>query len=60
MRDLLNAIALLLAIEGLLFAVFPDTMRILLARTALEPRELLRRVGLVSALVGVGLLWLVH
>lgn len=60
MPDLLPALALLLAVEGLILAVFPGAMRVLFARMALEPDAALRRGGLISAVLGVGALWLLR
>ena len=41
MTDIFTALALLLVVEGLLAAVFPDLMRTALARLALAPRDAL-------------------
>ena len=57
MRDLVAALGLALAIEGLLFASFPDGMRRALRDAADSPRERMRVVGLVSAIVGIGFVW---
>ena len=59
MPDLFPALAFLLAVEGLIMALFPDAMRIVFARLALEPSAALRRAGLIAACIGVALLWLV-
>lgn len=60
MRDLVAALGLALAIEGLLFASFPDAMKRALQEAAESPREAMRTIGLVSALVGVGIIWAVR
>lgn len=60
MPDLLPALALLLAIEGFLLAIFPRAMRIVFARLALEPSSALRRSGLIAAALGTGILWLIR
>lgn len=57
MGDLVAAFGLALAIEGLLFASFPDAMKRALAEAAESPRERLRLVGLVTALLGVAIVW---
>ena len=57
MGDLVAALGLALAIEGLLFASFPDAMKRVLAEAAESPRERLRLVGLVTALLGVAIVW---
>jgi uncharacterized protein len=53
MRDLIVALGLALAIEGLLFAAFPEAVRRAMAEAAQSPRERMRLVGLVSAVVGI-------
>ena len=58
--DLLAAIALALAIEGALYALFPDAMKRLILRIADQPANALRTAGLVATAVGVGLAWLVR
>ena len=58
--DLLAAIALALAIEGALYALFPDPMKRMILRIADQPAGTLRTAGLVATVVGVGLAWLVR
>ncbi|MDE0274900.1 MAG: DUF2065 domain-containing protein [Defluviicoccus sp.] len=58
--DLLAAIALALAIEGALYALFPDTMKRFILRVADQPANALRTAGLVATALGVGLAWLVR
>ena len=60
MTDLLTGLALLLVIEGLFLAIFPDRLRWLLDRMAEVPPEVLRVGGLVSAAVGVFMVWLLR
>jgi uncharacterized protein YjeT (DUF2065 family) len=58
MRNFLAVLGLLISIEGLLFAGFPGPMqRALAAMASREPRRL-RIMGLVSAVLGVGIVWL--
>ncbi len=60
MIELATALALILVIEGALYALFPDAMmRMMRAVLELQP-ESLRTAGLVAAVVGVGLLWLLR
>jgi uncharacterized protein len=60
MRDFLVAVGLVLAIEGLIFAALPALAR-RLAATALEtPEGQLRIAGIISALLGVLVIWLVR
>lgn len=60
MRDLLLAIGLILAIEGIAYALFPNAMRRMVARVLAEPSDRVRQFGLISAIVGVGLVWWVR
>jgi hypothetical protein len=60
MTDLAVALALLLVIEGLLWAAFPDRMKDVAAQAATLPSSLLRRVGLVAMAVGVVVVWFVR
>jgi uncharacterized protein YjeT (DUF2065 family) len=60
MAQLIVAIGLVLVIEGLLFAAFPGAAK-RLAATALEtPETSLRVAGIVSAVLGILLIWLVR
>lgn len=60
MSDFLAAIGLVFAIEGILFAAFPlGTKRAMSAALDL-PDGRLRIAGLISALVGVVIVWLVR
>ncbi|MCA3631892.1 MAG: DUF2065 domain-containing protein [Methylobacterium sp.] len=60
MRDLLIALALMLALEGLAFAAFPGAMRRAMRDAAETPEKVLRLVGLVSAIVGIVLVWAIR
>ena len=57
MRDLVAALGLALAIEGLLFASFPDALRRVMKNAAESPRERMRLVGIASAVIGVLVVW---
>jgi uncharacterized protein YjeT (DUF2065 family) len=57
MSELIAALGLALAIEGILFASFPDGMKRAMMDAAEAPRERMRLVGLSSALLGVALVW---
>ena len=59
-EDFVLAIALLLVIEGALFALFPEGMKRMLARMMITPPGALRTAGLVSAVAGVAIVWLVR
>jgi uncharacterized protein YjeT (DUF2065 family) len=57
LRDLWTAIALLLVIEGALYALFPQPMKRALLSVISQPEGLLRVVGLLAACLGVGWVW---
>jgi uncharacterized protein YjeT (DUF2065 family) len=57
MRDFLTALALILVIEGMVYALLPDTMKRLAARAMTVPPQTLRIGGLVVACLGVALVW---
>jgi len=52
-KDLVAALGLALAIEGLLCAAFPGAMRRAMQEAAQSPMERMRVVGLLSAAAGV-------
>ncbi|PPD15416.1 MAG: hypothetical protein CTY25_06660 [Methylobacterium sp.] len=60
MRDLLIALALMFAIEGIAFAAFPRAMRRAMRDAAETPDGVLRLVGIASALVGIVLVWAIR
>lgn len=57
MTDLIAALGLALAVEGLLCAAFPDGVRRAMAEASQSPVERMRLVGIVSAVVGVLIVW---
>lgn len=60
MSNLFAALGLVLAIEGLLFAGFPAAARRASENIAATPEGSLRVVGVVSAVIGVAVVWLVR
>jgi uncharacterized protein len=60
MTDFLVALGLVFAIEGLAFAALPATAKRAMASMLETPDTTLRVVGVVSALLGVLLIWLVR
>jgi uncharacterized protein YjeT (DUF2065 family) len=60
MSEFIVAIGLVLALEGLIFAAFPRTAKRLAANAVETPEGSLRIAGVVSALIGVVLIWLVR
>jgi uncharacterized protein YjeT (DUF2065 family) len=57
MADFLVALGLVLVIEGLTFAAFPGAAKRALAALIETPDGNLRLAGLVSAIVGVLVVW---
>jgi uncharacterized protein YjeT (DUF2065 family) len=55
--DLVIAFALVLVIEGLLYALFPDAMKRMMESVMSMPSSSIRSAGLLSAIVGVGIVW---
>ncbi|HEX2510599.1 MAG TPA: DUF2065 domain-containing protein [Microvirga sp.] len=57
MFDLIAALGVALAVEGLLFAAFPDGVRKAMYEAAHTPSERMRLVGIISAVAGVLIVW---
>ena len=60
MFDFVVAIGLVFAIEGILFAAFPATVKRAIAHMLETPDTTLRLIGIVSAVIGVVVVWLVR
>jgi uncharacterized protein len=60
MSDFLIAIGLVFAIEGLMFAAFPGAAKRAMLSVLETPESVLRIVGIVCAVVGVVVIWLVR
>lgn len=60
MWDLVVAIGLVLALEGLVFAAFPNAAKQAMASVLETPDHLLRAVGIVFAVIGILVIWLVR
>ena len=58
--DLATALGLVLVIEGLLLALMPDVLKRLVAEILAQPARTLRVGGLVSAMIGLAVVWLVR
>lgn len=52
--------ALILIVEGLVYALFPERMKALLNRMVTVPVSALRSGGLIAAVAGFGLIWLLR
>ncbi len=59
MELLFAALALFLVIEGSLYALFPATMKRMIADVLRMPDTVIRNVGLIAAAVGFGVLWFI-
>lgn len=57
MRHFVVALGLVLVIEGLILAAFPSRIRDALETMRVTPDQQLRIVGLVAAVLGVGVIW---
>jgi hypothetical protein len=57
--QVLAGVGVVLAIEGLLYAVAPETMRKAVAALADQPEQRLRAGGVVAAAIGVAVAWAV-
>ncbi len=55
---LLTALGLALAIEGIIYALFPEAMKRMMAMVMVKPAGGLRAAGLAAAVAGVFILWL--
>jgi uncharacterized protein len=60
MRDLWTGLALVLVVEGILYALFPQAMKRVAARTILVPPQTLRGAGLLVAAIGVAIIWVLR
>ena len=58
--ELIIALGLVLVFEGGLYALFPEAMRKMAQRLELMSVSSLRSTGLLAAIVGVGVIWLVR
>jgi uncharacterized protein len=59
MQELLIALGLVLAVEGLLSAAFPDAVKQAMLNASATPNDQMRVMGLVGAVIGVVLIWFV-
>jgi uncharacterized protein YjeT (DUF2065 family) len=60
MSELGVALGLVLALEGALYALFPEFMKRMAAQVVQAPGDTLRIAGLISAASGVAVVYLVH
>ena len=60
MSDFLIALGLVFAIEGLVFAAFPGAAKRAMTSALETPDSVLRIVGIISAVIGVLVIWFVR
>ena len=60
MSELAVSLGLVLALEGALYALFPDFMKRMAIQVVQAPGDTLRIAGLISAASGVAVVYLVH
>jgi uncharacterized protein len=60
LRDFGTALALVLVIEGLAWAAFPEAMKRMMAQLIVTPSEGLRVAGVLAAMLGLGGIWLIR
>lgn len=60
MTDFFVAIGLAVAIEGILYALFPDGMKRIMEQVLETPSPAMRTAGITAAMIGVALIWLVR
>jgi len=60
MQDFFVGLALVLVIEGFLYAAFPEAMKKMLEQVRDLPPQALRNAGLGGLAIGVGLVWLIR
>jgi uncharacterized protein YjeT (DUF2065 family) len=58
--DFLAALGLLLVIEGVVSAAFPNVTRAAMLAAAETPSTKFRLVGLASAVLGIALVWIIR
>jgi uncharacterized protein YjeT (DUF2065 family) len=59
-RDFLTAIGLVLVFEGVVYGGFPGLARKLAGEVLAMPENVLRMAGVVAAVLGVGVVWLIR
>ncbi len=57
MLKIVTALALVLVIEGVLYALFPSAMKRMMSQVMQFPDGALRQAGLLAVLAGVAIVW---
>ena len=55
-----SALGLAIAIEGIVYALFPEAMKRMMAMVMVQPTGSIRGAGIGAAVAGVIILWLVQ
>lgn len=58
--DFLTALGMAFVLEGLIFLAFPEPARRIMASVAASPLNQLRVSGIISAVIGLGLIWIIR
>jgi uncharacterized protein len=59
MTDFIIAIGMVFVIEGLLYALFPTSMKNMMKMALEQPEGKLRQVGLIGAIIGVVIIYVI-
>lgn len=60
MNDLLTGLAMVLVVEGVVFALFPGRMRGLASMLLELPENLVRAAGMLAVALGVLAVWMIR
>ena len=60
MNELFSALALAIALEGIVYALFPDRMKRVMSAAIEQPSANLRFAGLLAAMLGVAVMWVIR
>jgi uncharacterized protein YjeT (DUF2065 family) len=60
MSEIVTAIGLVLVLEGALYALFPEFMKRMAQQAIETPGDTLRIAGVISAALGVAVVWLLR
>lgn len=60
MSEIVTAIGLVLVLEGALYALFPEFMKRMAQQVIQTPGDTLRVAGVISAALGVAVVWLLR
>jgi len=59
MIDFIVALGMVLVIEGILYALFPASMQNMMRIALEQPESKLRQAGLIAAIIGVGIIYII-